>query len=94
MMKKCSLFIALCLFSFGSDESAKAQANSDQKPPTSYQKPVATLEDYVGRFEADPNVVENFIFDVFLEKGELWIKSVALGQKKVGQKIGRRFHDY
>src|SRR5688500_15881656 len=39
---------------------------------TSQEKKTAIkLEDYVGRYEADPTAVENFILDVFIEKDEL-----------------------
>ena len=78
------LFIALLSFSFSSAQSAKAQANPDQKPATA-------LQDYVGRFEADPNVLENFIFDVFLEKGELWIKSSHAVKRKLAAKSADAF---
>ena len=79
-MKKWLCFIALCLsITFSSAQSAKAQANSDQKPAT-------PLQDYVGRFEADPNVIENFIFDVFLDKDELWIKPSHSVKRKLAVK--------
>lgn len=38
------------------------------------QKPAVNLKDYTGRYEVDPNIVENFVFDVFLEQETLWIK--------------------
>ena len=44
------------------------------KTPTPEQKPTINLQDYVGRYEADPTLVENFILDVFVEKDQLWIK--------------------
>ena len=84
-MKKWFCFTALCLlFSFSPSESAKAQAGSDQKP-------AAALQDYVGRFEADPTVLENFIFDVFLDKGELWIKSSHAVKRKLAAKSAGTF---
>ena len=85
-MKKWGLvlFITLCfLFSFASQwsphQKASAQTNSEKKPATN-------LQDYVGRFEADPTAVENFIFDVFLEKDELWIKPSHSPKRKLGAK--------
>lgn len=81
-MKKWSfsLFIVLCLLSsFASHQNAKAQTNPEKKPAT-------TLQDYVGRFEADPTAVENFIFDVFLEKDELWIKPSHSPKRKLAAK--------
>ncbi|MEK6283655.1 MAG: DUF3471 domain-containing protein [Acidobacteriota bacterium] len=75
------LLIALCfLFSLGSQSSqqliANAQTNTDKKPAT-------TLQDYVGRFEADPSVLENFVFDVIIEKDELWIKASHSVKRKL-----------
>ena len=46
----------------------------ESKSTSQEKKPVANLQDYVGRYEADPSMVENFIFDVYVEKDELWIK--------------------
>ena len=42
--------------------------------PGQDKKPAIKLQDYVGRYEVDPEKVENFILDVFIEKDELWIK--------------------
>ena len=58
----CSLFITLAFF-FISPQSAQEQ------------KPAINLQDYVGRYQADPAMVENFILDVFVEKDQLWIKA-------------------
>jgi AMP-activated protein kinase-like protein/uncharacterized protein DUF3471 len=86
MMKKwlSFLIIALCLFSFAPDQTAKAQANPDEKPATN-------LQDYVGRYEADPTVVENFIFDLFLDKDELWIKASHSVKRKLAAKAADAF---
>lgn len=46
----------------------------ERKTPTEEQKPAINLQDYVGRYQADPSMVENFILDVFVEKEQLWIK--------------------
>lgn len=46
----------------------------ETKAPTQGQKPAINLQDYVGRYQADPSMVENFILDVFVEKDQLWIK--------------------
>jgi hypothetical protein len=86
-MKKwlLSLFIGLCFwFSFASHQNANAQTNPEKKPAT-------TLQDYVGRFEADPTAVENFIFDVFLEKDELWIKPSHSPKRKLAAKSADAF---
>src|SRR5260370_3470320 len=57
--------------------SASAQTNQEKKPGP------GPLQDYVGRYEVDPNVAENFIFDVILEKGELWIKPSHIDKRKL-----------
>ena len=85
MMKNYFLFIALgLLFSFASGGSAKGQAVATKEPAT-------TLQDYVGRFEADPNVMENFIFDVFLDKDDLWIKPSHSVKRKLAAKSADAF---
>lgn len=50
------------------------------------KKPTVNLQDYVGRYEADPSVVENFIIDVFVEKDELWIKPSHTPKRKLTAK--------
>jgi hypothetical protein len=51
---------------------ASAQAAEQGKPAP---KPdAAALKEYVGRYELDPKVVQNFIVDVTLEDGDLWVK--------------------
>jgi Glycogen recognition site of AMP-activated protein kinase/Domain of unknown function (DUF3471) len=52
-------------------EKATAQ---DPKTPEPEKKPAIKLQDYVGRYQADPSIVENFILDVYVEKDQLWIK--------------------
>ena len=47
------------------------------------KKPAVALGAYAGRFEADPSVLENLIFDVFLEKEELWIKASHSVKRKL-----------
>jgi Domain of unknown function (DUF3471) len=48
--------------------------SQETKTPTQEQKPAINLKDYVGRYQADPSMVENFIIDVFVENDQLWIK--------------------
>ena len=83
-MKKRLFFLFVMLAFLSSFESqlfsrANAQTNAATKTATS-------LKDYVGRFEADPNVMENFIFDVSLEKDELWIKPSHESKRKLTAK--------
>ena len=60
----CSLLITLSLlFVF-----------QEKETPPQEQTPSINLQDYVGRYQADPTIVENFILDVFVEKDQLWIK--------------------
>ena len=46
----------------------------EKKTPPQEQTPSIKVQDYVGRYQADPSLVENFILDVFVEKDQLWIK--------------------
>lgn len=78
------LLIALCCFcnsQWISQQSIHAQGTAEKKTPTNFS-------DYVGRFEADPNTLENFIFDVFTEKDELWIKASHSVKRKLAVKTG------
>ncbi len=59
----CTLFITLSFLFI-----------SPSQTPTQEQKSAVNLQDYVGRYQADPTIVENFILDVFVEKDQLWIK--------------------
>ena len=87
MMTALNALISICLLvcftwvaeaNAQSDQAKKpnpnAQTAPEQKPTSPEQKPAVNLQDYVGRYEADPSKLENFILDVFLEKDELWIK--------------------
>lgn len=56
---------------------ATAQTSQEKKPGPE------SLEGYVGRYEVDPKVAENFIFDITLEKGELWIKPSHIDRRKL-----------
>lgn len=69
----CLLAIILCLSVFARVSDA-ALPHQDPQTPKQEPKPTIKLQDYVGRYQADPNLVENFILDVFLEKEQLWIK--------------------
>ncbi|HEX8091572.1 MAG TPA: hypothetical protein VF762_22150 [Blastocatellia bacterium] len=64
-----SLFVTLALAALALAQPG-AQKPEQGKPA---QKPAA-LEEYVGRYELDPKVVQNFIVDVTLEDGVLWVK--------------------
>ena len=82
---KSSLFITLSLLFIFQSQYVSARlstvqnfqektATQETKTPNQEQKPAINLQDYVGRYQADPSMVENFIIDVFVEKDELWIK--------------------
>ena len=67
--------------------SLMAQTVSAQTAaPDQEKKAVVNLQDYVGRYEADPSMVENFILDVFIEKDELWIKPSHSPKRKLTAK--------
>jgi hypothetical protein len=59
----CTLFITLSFLFI-----------SPSQTPTQEQKSAVNLQDYVGRYQADPTMVENFVLDVFVEKDQLWVK--------------------
>ena len=83
---KSLLFITLSLlFIF------PCQCVSAQVSPTQEQKAATNLQDYVGRYQADPTVVENFILDVFVEKDELWIKPSHSPKSRLEAKSGDSF---
>ncbi len=77
---RTSRFILTLIFSLLFAIGAGAQANG----ASGNRKPDPTaLKDYVGRYEVDPNVAENFIFDVTLENNELWIKPSHIDKRKL-----------
>src|SRR5687767_53745 len=55
-------------------QNYREKTTQDTKRPTQEPKQAINLQDYVGRYQADPSMVENFILDVFVEKDQLWIK--------------------
>jgi hypothetical protein len=89
-MKKClcAVLIALC---FLCGFKVNAQTNRETKTNSQEKKPAANLQDYVGRYEADPSMVENFILDVFVEKDELWIKPSHTPKRKPTAKSSDSF---
>ncbi|HKP86525.1 MAG TPA: DUF3471 domain-containing protein [Blastocatellia bacterium] len=65
------VFFSLALAVLASAQSAPQKAEQGKPAP----KPdPATLKEYAGRYELDPAVVQNFIVDVTLENGDLWVK--------------------
>ena len=72
--------------------SQNANVQTNQETKTNQEKKAAVnLQDYVGRFEVDPGAVENFIFDVFIEKDELWIKPSHAVKRQLGAKTPDSF---
>ena len=43
----------------------------------------AAFTEYAGRYVVDPGVMENFIFDITLENGQLWIKPSHIEKRKL-----------
>ncbi len=41
------------------------------------------LKKFVGRYAVDPGVMENFVLDVSLEDGELWLKPSHAGKRRL-----------
>jgi hypothetical protein len=81
-----SLFVTiLVLILMAQPVSAQAAAPSQDK------KPAVNLQDYVGRYEVDPEKVENFILDVFVDKDQLWVKPSHQPKKQLIAKETDRF---
>lgn len=93
----CSLLIAIGFFSnvltvdVLANASASERRKQETKTPSQEKKPTVNLQDYVGRYEVDPEKVENFILDVFIEKDELWIKPSHSPKRKLIAKGGDSF---
>lgn len=63
----------------------------ETKTPTQHQKPAINFQDYVGRYQPDPSLVENFILDVFVEEEQLWIKPSHSPKSQLAVKSADRF---
>jgi len=63
----------------------------ETKAPTQEHKQAINLQDYAGRYQADPNMVENFILDVFVEKDQLWIKPSHAPKSQLTAKLADSF---
>ena len=69
-MKSLFAFITLSVLFVSLSQSVSTTSAATPQE----QKPAINLQDYVGRYHADPTIVENFIVDIFVEKDQLWIK--------------------
>ena len=58
---------------FISDRLARVFLSDRMKLPTAVRVDPLILKKYAGRYEADPNVIPNFIYDVYLENDQLWM---------------------
>ena len=83
-----SVFITLSLLFIFPCQCVSAQ---ETKTPTQEQKPAINFQDYVGRYQADPTAVENFVFDVFVEKDQLWIKPSHSPKSQLAAKSADNF---
>ena len=72
-MKRISAVLTLVILLGILTRAGSAQQKQDETKPQP-KADAAALKDFVGRYELDPTVVENFIIDVMLENGELWAK--------------------
>lgn len=63
------LFVAL--FFLGTCQLVSGEVTVAQEKT---EKKTSNLTDYAGRYEADPTKIENFVFDLFVDKDELWVK--------------------
>ena len=72
-MKQISVGLAFVILLSILARAGNAQQKQDETKPQP-KADTAALKDFVGRYELDPSMVENFIIDVTLENGELWAK--------------------
>lgn len=49
------------------------------------------LSDYVGRYEVAPEIAENFVIDIILERDAIWIKPSHIEKRKLVQKTPDNF---
>ena len=83
---RLALSIEACQAGIAQTNRDTKTTNQEAKTAAQEKKPAINLQDYVGRYEADPSMVENFILDVFIEKDELWIKPSHSPKRKLTAK--------
>ena len=69
--------------SFISDRLARVFLSDRMKLPTAVKVDPLILKKYAGRYEADPNVRPNFIYDVYLENDQLWMTPSHESRRKL-----------
>jgi hypothetical protein len=69
-----SLILLLTVSTLAYASQQKPGADKPQAKVEQAKVDIAALKDFVGRYELDPTMVENFIIDVMIENGELWAK--------------------
>jgi Glycogen recognition site of AMP-activated protein kinase/Domain of unknown function (DUF3471) len=84
-------FLALLVITLCCSLMSELVAQQPNAQPAVEKKTAINPNDYVGRFEADPAAVENFVFDVFLEKDQLWIKPSHQPKQKLVAKSADTF---
>jgi enterochelin esterase family protein len=78
-------------------------SNKEAVAPSSLtRKPIATapvkvapalLQQYIGRYEMDPKFVHDFVLDVSVKDGSLWVKPATLTQRQLIPKSESTFYD-
>jgi hypothetical protein len=87
-MKRLRLILSAGLLLLLASLSSYAQTNT----PTDKAKATQpTLNDYVGRYLVDPDVVENFVIDIIMEHDAVWIKPSHIEKRKLVQKTPDNF---
>jgi len=81
MLSAGLLLLLVSLSSYGQTNTPTDKAKTTQP----------ALNDYVGRYEVDRNVAENFVIDIILEHDAIWIKPSHIEKRKLVQKTTDNF---
>lgn len=74
-------------------QSAAMQPPSPEQLPLMQTAHAVDLRKYVGRYAVDPTVMENFVFDVSLDGGSLWLKPSHAQRRRLIAKSDVEFRD-
>jgi len=78
---------------FISDRLARIFFADKMKLPTAVKVDPAILKKYAGRYEADPKVIPNFIYDVYFENDQLWMTPSHQSRRKLVAQSDSEFLD-
>ncbi|HYP30059.1 MAG TPA: serine hydrolase [Blastocatellia bacterium] len=80
---------------FISDRLARIFLSERMKLPTAVRVDPEILKRYAGRYEVDPNALPNFIYDVDVENGQLWVTPSHQSRRRlIGQNDSQFLDEY